>query len=66
MIIGPSASFGFFVFANSFLSAGIIVFSPSANVLMPILLYITKPFYNRKLIIYADNTTTIKTTNSTI
>ena len=52
--VGPSAS------------AGLIVSLPSAGLVLLVVLDMTKPFYNRKLITTADNTIATKTLKGTI
>lgn len=47
-------------------STGFIVFSPSASLLWPIILDMTKPFYIEKLVTSAENTTNTKILKDTI
>ena len=60
MTTSSSASLG------SSASAGLIVFPLSAGLLLPVVLDMTKPFYIRKPVTNADNTTATKTLRGTI
>ena len=61
MTTASSISAGPFASAGPFVFTGLIVFSPSAGLLLPVLLDMSNSFYIGKPVTSADNTTAMKT-----
>ena len=66
MTKSSSAFADFFASADPPASAGLIISSPSAGLLLPVILDMSKRFYIGKPVTNADNTTTMKTLKGTI